>query len=89
MSCPRRASLLRVLQGSGLNILSGAVGVLGNVAQFFVVFIIGGMNAGAARSLAPVRACYLAYVLVTLTPAMVRFAQLQLPGSWTLSTTPE
>ncbi len=52
--------------------------------QCLAMFIVAGMNAGAARSLAPVRACYLAYVVVTLTPAMARFAQLDVPGSWTL-----
>ena len=52
--------------------------------QCLAMFIVAGMNAGAARSLAPVRACYLAYVTVTLTPAMARFAQLDVPGSWTL-----
>jgi two-component system, sensor histidine kinase len=52
--------------------------------QCLAMFIVAGMNAGAARSLAPVRACYLAYVIVTLTPAMVRFGTLDQPGSWTL-----
>jgi signal transduction histidine kinase/CheY-like chemotaxis protein len=49
------------------------------------VFIIAGMNAGAARSLAPVRACYLFYVLTTLTPALLRFWQFSEAGSWTLA----
>jgi signal transduction histidine kinase len=53
--------------------------------QCLAVFIVAGMNAGAARSLAPVRACYLGYVLMTLSPALVRFVQLDVPGSWTLS----
>ncbi len=52
--------------------------------QCLAMFIVAGMNAGAARSLAPVRICYLVYVLVTLTPAMARFAELDVPGSWTL-----
>lgn len=34
--------LVTLLQGSGLNILTGAVGIVGNVLQFFLVFIIGG-----------------------------------------------
>lgn len=34
--------ILEFLQGSGLNILSGALGVLGNVLQVLLVFIIGG-----------------------------------------------
>jgi signal transduction histidine kinase/CheY-like chemotaxis protein len=52
--------------------------------QSLVVFIVAGMNAGAARSLAPVRACYLVYVATTLTPALARFVQLDVPGGWTL-----
>ncbi|HET7537231.1 MAG TPA: ATP-binding protein [Candidatus Didemnitutus sp.] len=50
-----------------------------------VMFIVAGMNAGAARSLAPVRSCYLVYVVVTLTPALARFLTLVDPGSWTLA----
>jgi signal transduction histidine kinase/CheY-like chemotaxis protein len=50
-----------------------------------VVFIVAGMNAGAARSLAPVRACYVAYIVVTLAPGVVRFLQFPEPGSWTLA----
>ncbi|MBA4136532.1 MAG: hypothetical protein C0518_04370 [Opitutus sp.] len=53
--------------------------------QCLAVFIIAGMNAGAARSLAPVRACYLGYVAVTLTPALGRFVQLDVAGAWTLA----
>ncbi len=50
-----------------------------------VVFIIAGMNAGAARSLAPVPACYQAYVLLTLGPALAAFLEFREPGSWTLA----
>ena len=49
------------------------------------VFIIAGMTAGAARSLAPVRQFYLVYVLTALTPVAVRFATFPEAGSWTLS----
>jgi signal transduction histidine kinase/CheY-like chemotaxis protein len=49
-----------------------------------VVFIIAGMNAGAARSLAPVLRFYLVYLLATLTPVAVRFFTLAETGSWTL-----
>ncbi len=52
--------------------------------QSLVVFIVAGMNAGAARSLAPVRACFLVYVATTLAPVLARFAQLDVPGDWTL-----
>lgn len=50
-----------------------------------VMFIVAGMNAGAARSLAPVRLCYVAYVAVTLAPALARFLTISDPGSWTLA----
>ncbi|MES1194340.1 MAG: histidine kinase dimerization/phospho-acceptor domain-containing protein, partial [Opitutus sp.] len=49
-----------------------------------VVFIIAGMNAGAARSLASVRLCYAAYIVTTLTPATLAFLAYHEPGSWTL-----
>jgi signal transduction histidine kinase len=47
-------------------------------------FIITGLNAGASRSLTPVRSFYLVYVITTMTPALVRFSQYQDAGSWTL-----
>jgi signal transduction histidine kinase/CheY-like chemotaxis protein len=49
-----------------------------------VVFILAGLNAGAARSLASVRLCYVAYILTTLTPATLTFISYREPGSWTL-----
>jgi two-component system, sensor histidine kinase len=49
-----------------------------------VVFIIAGMNAGAARSLASVRLCYAAYTCTTLTPAALTFLTYREAGSWTL-----
>jgi signal transduction histidine kinase len=49
-----------------------------------VVFIIAGMNAGAARSLASARPCYAAYIATTLTPAALAFIFYREPGSWTL-----
>ena len=49
------------------------------------VFILAGMNAGAARSLAPVRPFYLVYVIATLTPAAARFLLYRESGSWTLA----
>ncbi len=52
--------------------------------QCLAVFIIAGMNAGAARSLAPVWWCYSAYLAVTTLPVLARFAQIDLVGSWTL-----
>ncbi len=49
-----------------------------------VAFILAGMNAGAARSLASVRLCYVAYILTTLTPATLSFIAYEERGSWTL-----
>lgn len=49
-----------------------------------VVFIIAGMNAGAARSLASVRLCYLAYIVTTMFPPVLVFLAYREPGSWTL-----
>ena len=49
-----------------------------------VVFILAGMTAGAARSLASVRLCYAAYIVTTLTPATLTFISYREPGSWTL-----
>ncbi|MFI5338078.1 MAG: ATP-binding protein, partial [Opitutales bacterium] len=50
-----------------------------------VIFILAGLNAGAARSLASVPLCYLSYVGLTLTPMVGWFLQSQEPGSWTLA----
>ena len=49
-----------------------------------VMLIIAGMNAGAARSLAPVPGSYVAYVLTTLVPGGVAFLSYGETGSWTL-----
>jgi signal transduction histidine kinase len=49
-----------------------------------VMLIIAGMNAGAARSLASVPACYVAYVLATLGPGGAAFLTYGEIGSWTL-----
>lgn len=49
-----------------------------------VVFILAGLNAGAARTLASVRLCYAAYILMTLTPVILTFISYQERGSWTL-----
>jgi len=49
-----------------------------------VMMIIAGMNAGAARSLASVPACFWAYVLATLVPGMAAFSTYREAGSWTL-----
>lgn len=46
-----------------------------NVAhQVFVAFILGGMVAGSVTTLAPVFPAFLAYALLTLVPAAVRFS---------------
>lgn len=50
-----------------------------------VIFIIAGLNAGAARSLAAVKSCYVAYVLTTLTPVFILMLTMPEAGMWTLS----
>ncbi len=49
-----------------------------------VMLIVAGLNAGAARSLASVPSCYIAYVLATLAPAALGFLVYKETGSWTL-----
>jgi len=56
----------------------------GIVPRCLAAFIIAGMNAGAARSLAPVRPAYWLYVATTLGPAVLRFGTANEPGSWML-----
>jgi len=56
----------------------------GIVPRCLAAFIIAGMNAGAARSLAPVRPAYWLYVATTLGPAVVRFGTANESGSWML-----
>ena len=43
--------------------------------RVLVVLIIAGLNAGAARSLASVRRCYLIYTVTTLSPGLWHFFQ--------------
>ena len=52
--------------------------------RFLVVLIIAGMNAGAARSLAPVRGCFMIYTAATLGPAAAAFLTFRETGGWTL-----
>ena len=55
------------------------------VPRLLLVFILAGLNAGAARSLAPVPLSYRIYVIATLTPLLVRFATMSESGGWTLA----
>jgi len=48
-----------------------------------VVFIIAGLNAGAARSLASERRCYIVYVFATLIPVLAAFVTYEETGRWT------
>jgi signal transduction histidine kinase/CheY-like chemotaxis protein len=50
-----------------------------------LMIIIAGMNAGAARSLAPVMLSYRIYVVTTLSPLTARFLLAEEPGDWTLA----
>jgi len=49
-----------------------------------VMMVIAGMNAGAARSLAPVPVFYGAYVLTTMLPGTAAFTTYKEAGSWAL-----
>jgi signal transduction histidine kinase/ActR/RegA family two-component response regulator len=60
-------------------------GVENIFSLLLLMMIIAGMNAGAARSLAPVMLSYRIYVLTTLTPLTVRFLLADEPGGWTLA----
>jgi signal transduction histidine kinase/CheY-like chemotaxis protein len=53
--------------------------------RLLLIFILAGMNAGAARSLASVPLSYRLYVFATLTPLFARFLTLPDPGAWTLA----
>jgi signal transduction histidine kinase len=53
--------------------------------RMLLIFILAGLNAGAARSLAPVPLSYRIYVAATLTPLLFRFMSLPDAGGWTLA----
>jgi len=53
--------------------------------RLLLAMILAGMNAGAARSLASVSACYRVYVVVTLTPLLAKISLLGEAGSTTLA----
>lgn len=50
-----------------------------------VLLLVAGLNAGAARSLAPLLGSYIAYAAISLLPMLVRLAGYSEPGSWTLA----
>ena len=53
--------------------------------RLLLIFILVGLNAGAARSLASVPLSYRLYVVATLAPLFARFITLPEAGSWTLA----
>ncbi len=55
------------------------------LSRCLVIFVVAGLNAGAARSLASVPICYRAYVVLSLTPMVLSFLLMDEPGSWTLA----
>ncbi len=55
------------------------------VPRLLLIFILAGLNAGAARSLASVPVSYRIYVFATLAPLLVRVATLPDAGGWTLA----
>jgi len=83
----------RTLFTVGLAVTAGLWGAAGWIyldtpdilPRCMVIFILAGLNAGAARSLAPVITCFRLYVAATLIP--VFFVLLTMPeaGTWTLS----
>ena len=52
--------------------------------RLLLVFILAGLNAGAARSLASVPWSFRLYVISTLSPLLARFLTLPEAGTWTL-----
>jgi len=52
--------------------------------RLLLIFILAGLNAGAARSLASVPLSYRLYVVSTLAPLFARFVTLPEEGAWTL-----
>jgi signal transduction histidine kinase/ActR/RegA family two-component response regulator len=70
-------------------IWGGAGWIYFQTNQFFprllLVFILAGLNAGAARSLASVPLSYILYAVATLSPLLVRFLILDDSDKWTLA----
>jgi signal transduction histidine kinase len=54
------------------------------IPRLLLIFILAGLNAGGARSLASVPLSYRLYVVATLAPLLLRFVTLGEPGGWTL-----
>ena len=57
----------------------------GMLQRTLLLFIVAGLNAGASRSLAPVRICYQTYIVTTLTPVFILLLVAPQPGAWTLA----
>ena len=55
------------------------------IPRLLLIFILAGLNAGAARSLASVPMIYRIYVATTLLPLLARFLILPGTGGWTLA----
>ncbi len=53
--------------------------------RLLLVFILAGLNAGAARSLASVPLAYILYAVATLSPLLLRFLILDDAEKWTLA----
>jgi signal transduction histidine kinase len=82
-----RAAFLVSVVVAGL--IWGAAGWLYFQTELFLprlllVFILAGLNAGAARSLASVPWSYRLYLVSSLAPLFARFVTLPEPGTWTL-----
>ncbi len=57
----------------------------GNFTRMLLMLILAGMNAGAARSLAPALASYWIYLIATFVPILLRFFAANEPGSGILA----
>jgi len=86
---PRWRSLFTI----GLAVTAGLWGAAGWIyldtpdvlPRCLLIFILAGLNAGAARSLAPAIACFRLYVAATLIPVFLVLLTLPEAGTWTLS----
>jgi len=77
----RQCGHRRLIWGSrGLALFSNTL----FLPRLLLVFILAGLNAGAARSLASVPWSYRLYVISTLSPLLARFLTLPEAGTWTL-----
>ncbi len=54
------------------------------IPWLILIFVVAGMNAGAARTLASEPLCFLIYAVLSMTPLMARLAEMPERGRWVL-----